>query len=70
MSKFGPNRKELIFRLVFSLVGLALLGLAVVIRGIPNGPALFEVFGIAGLFFGGTAVWAIWKLTQQTSDGA
>jgi xanthosine utilization system XapX-like protein len=69
MSKFGPDRGELRFRLVFSLVGLALLGVAVAIRGIPSGPALVEVFGIAGLFFGGTAVWTIWKLTKGGKDG-
>jgi hypothetical protein len=28
----------------------------------PRGPALFEVFGIAGVFFLGTAIWSAWKL--------
>ena len=60
-------RWEILFRLGFGLVGLALIGVAVAVRGIPQGPALFEVFGIAGLFFGGTVVWAILKLRAAKS---
>lgn len=56
--KYGPTRGELWFRLGFSLAGLGLLAVAVAYRGIPSGPALVEVIGVAGLFFGGTAVWA------------
>jgi hypothetical protein len=69
MKRHGPDRSELIFRLVFSLVGLVVLAGAVAIRGIPTGPALVEVFGIAGLFFGGTALWTVWKLTKGDKDG-
>lgn len=58
----GPGRGELWFRLVFSLVGLALLAFAIGVRGWPPAPALFEVIGVAGAFFGGTALWALWKL--------
>ena len=61
----GPSRKELWFRLCFSLFGLALVVLTVVIRGISNSAALVEVIGIAGLFFGGTAVWTARKLWQK-----
>ncbi|ETX30033.1 hypothetical protein [Roseivivax isoporae] len=60
----GPSRGELIFRLVFSLCGLALVVLTVAVRGIANSAALVEVIGIAGLFFGGTALWtarALWR---------
>lgn len=58
----GPTRNELWFRLVFSLVGLALLVVVVMVRGISNAAALVEVVGIAGLFFGGTALWTARKL--------
>lgn len=56
--RFGPTRGELWFRLVFALAGLVLLGVAVAVRGFPVGPAMVEVGGIAGLFLGGTVVWA------------
>lgn len=58
----GPTRNELWFRLAFSLFGLALLTVAILVRGIANSAALVEVVGIAGLFFGGTAIWAAHKL--------
>jgi hypothetical protein len=61
----GPTRNELWFRLIFSLFGLALLSVAVWVRGIANAPALVEVMGIAGVFFGGTALWTIRKLWQS-----
>ena len=61
MSKFGPTRGELKFRLAFSLVGLALMGAAVATRGM-GGIAWLEVVVIAGAFFGGTAIWTAWQL--------
>ncbi len=61
----GPTRNELWFRLVFSLAGLALLIAAVMIRGISNAAALVEVVGIAGLFFGGSAIWTARKLWRS-----
>lgn len=60
----GPSRNELWFRLLFSLAGLALLVVAVMVRGISNAAALVEVVGIAGVFFGGTAIWTargLWR---------
>ena len=62
MSKFGPSRSEIRFRLYTSIAGLLLLLGAVAFRGLPKGPAMFEVVGIAGAFFGGTLVWSIVKL--------
>ncbi|MFN3825028.1 MAG: hypothetical protein ACK4GW_06355 [Pseudorhodobacter sp.] len=53
---FAPTRGELWFRLVFSLFGLGLLMFALWYRGIPQGPALIEVVGVASLFFGGSAM--------------
>jgi hydrogenase/urease accessory protein HupE len=46
----------------FSLVGLGLLVAVIVVRGWPKGPALFEVIGVAGLFFGGTLGWSLYLL--------
>jgi hypothetical protein len=63
--KFGPSRGELWFRLVFSVLGLAMMGFALWYRGIPEGPALFEVVGLAGAFFGGTAIWTGVKLWRR-----
>jgi xanthosine utilization system XapX-like protein len=69
-NRFGPSKSELKLRLLFSLGGLLLLGAALVYRGIPQGPALFEVIGVAGLFFGGTAIWTLRKLLRKEySDG-
>lgn len=65
MSKFGPTRGELKFRLLVSLGGLVLMVTALAYRGIPQGPALVEVVGIAGLFFGGTTVYSGWKLAKR-----
>ncbi len=64
-SKFGPSRGELWFRLVFSVLGLAMMGFALWYRGVPEGPALFEVVGLAGAFFGGTAIWTGVKLWRR-----
>ncbi|MFP7671988.1 hypothetical protein ACG74X_01395 [Marivita sp. S0852] len=58
----GPTRGELWFRLAFSLFGLGLLAATVAIRGIANFAALIEVVGIAGAFFGGTAIWSAIRL--------
>ena len=49
MSKYGPTRGEHIF-------GLACIGVLLAVRGVPKGPGLVEVVGIAGAFFGGTLV--------------
>lgn len=64
MSKYGPSRSELKFRLYASVVGLALLAGALIFRGLPTGPAMFEVVGIAGAFFGGTFIWALRRLRR------
>jgi uncharacterized membrane protein HdeD (DUF308 family) len=63
--KHGPTPGELRFRLVFSLLGFALTLMALFAQGIPSAPALFEVLGIAGLFFGGTAVWSALRLMRR-----
>lgn len=68
MSKFGPSRSEIKFRMYVSLIGLALLVAALVFRGLPTGPAMIEVVGIAGAFFGGTLVWSIIKLRSLSKS--
>ena len=64
-NKYGPSRGELIFRAAFSVAGLAFLALALALRGIPQGPGLIEVLGIALLVFGGTLVLSLWKLARR-----
>ena len=54
--KYGPSRGELKFRLVVGLAGLVVLAGIVAWRGMPTGPAFFEMILIGGAFFGGTAV--------------
>ncbi|WP_300017967.1 hypothetical protein [uncultured Roseobacter sp.] len=70
MTKFGPNRRELIFRLYVSIAGLVLLVAALVYRGMPQGPATFEIVGIAGAFFGGTLLWTLKKLIRKEYSDA
>ena len=53
-NKFGPTRGELWFRMAVGVGGLGFLAYALSVRGMPSGPALFEVLGIGGVFFGGT----------------
>ena len=68
--KHAPTKADLKFRLAFSVAGLALMVGGVLCRGMPQGPAFFEVIGIASLFFGGTAIWTIRKLMKgEYSDG-
>lgn len=69
MSKFGPTRGEHKLRLVISVVGLCLMVSALVIHGVPTGPALFEVIGVAGVFFAGSAGWSARKLWLDGKDG-
>ncbi|WP_299734979.1 hypothetical protein [uncultured Roseobacter sp.] len=65
MSKYGPDKKELQFRLYVSIAGLILMIGAIAYRGMPQGPAMFETLGIAGAFFGGTFVWTLKKLIRK-----
>jgi len=70
MTKYAPTKSDLKFRLAFSLAGLAMMVGAVLYRGAPVGPAMFEILGISTVFFGGTAIWTIRKLIRKEySDG-
>lgn len=62
--KFGPDRGELWVRLGISALGLGLLAGVFAVHGLPEGPGLVEVVGVAGLFFGisgARAGWRLWK---------
>jgi hypothetical protein len=50
--RFGPTRGELWVWLWISAGGLGLMAVALIIRGLPSGPALAEVVGVASLVFG------------------
>ena len=50
--RFGPTRGELWFWLALSAGGLLLMLAALFVRGLPSGPAIFEVVGMAGIVFG------------------
>lgn len=50
--RYGPTRGELWFWLWASAGGLGLMGLALALRGLPSGPAIAEVVGMAGIVFG------------------
>jgi hypothetical protein len=63
--KFGPTRGELLFRFWAGVAGVFLLAGVMMKMGIPSGPALVELYGFGGLFFGGTAIWAGWKLWHR-----
>ncbi len=63
--KFGPSRGELKFRAIVSVFGLGLMVFALWYRGIPEGPGLIEVVGLASLMFGGSLVHAVWKLIKR-----
>ena len=67
-NKYGPSRGELWFRLLVGIIGFAFLTVVVTARGMPSGPALVEVVGFGGIFFGGTILWAAWKLWKSRAD--
>lgn len=50
--RFAPTRGELWVWLWLSAGGFGLMAVALVVRGIPEGPAIAEVVGLAGLVFG------------------
>ncbi|MGL4239049.1 hypothetical protein [Tabrizicola sp.] len=50
--RFGPTRGELWFWLWMSAGGFCLMAVALFVRGIPEGPAIAEVVGLATVVFG------------------
>ncbi len=63
--RYGPTRGELWFWLWVSLGGLALMGVALTVRGIPTGPALAEVVGLAGVVFGYLGLRSVKRLIRR-----
>lgn len=63
-NKYGPTRSDLKFRLAFSVVGLGLVGAALVYRGVPTSAGGWEAIGIGIAFFGGTLAWTLRKLIK------
>ncbi|WP_430465680.1 hypothetical protein [Tabrizicola sp.] len=53
------------FRSVVSVLGLAFVGFLLWRRGVPDGPALIEVVGVALAFFGGTLALSVWRLVKR-----
>lgn len=64
MTKFAPPRQELIFRLVLSILALALLVFALSQRSV-NSAAGVEMVASVVLFFGGTIGWTLWRLFKS-----
>jgi len=62
---YGPTRGELWFWLVVSLGGLALVGAAVWLRGIPNGPALVEALLLPVALFGWLGARSVRRLIRR-----
>ncbi len=63
--RYGPTRGELWGWLMASAAGLGLVAFALFSRGIPTGPALVEVVGIAGLLFGYLAARSVKRLIRN-----
>ena len=63
--RFGPTRGELWFWLWVALGGIVLMGFALIYRGLPKGPALAEVVGIAGLVFGYLGLRSVKRLIRR-----
>ena len=64
MSKYGPTRGELKFRVAVSLFILVLMGAAMLIKGVPTGLVGIEMFLFCGGFALGTGGWSLWKLMR------
>lgn len=64
MNKYGPDKKELRFRIALSCVGLALLGFAIWYRGWPQGPAGFELIIFGGGFCLASIIWSLWRYVK------
>ncbi len=64
MSKFGPTRGELKFRLGVGVFVCGLLVVAAIVKGVPTGLVGIELFVFCGAFGLGSIIWSIWKLMR------
>jgi hypothetical protein len=62
------TRGEAWLRLALSATGLALIAGILVVQGLPEGPGLVEVVGVAGLFLGWLAVTALRRLMRAGGE--
>ena len=63
--RFAPSRGELWFWLWVSAGGFALLAVALGLRGIPEGPAIAEVVGLATVVFGSLGGRSVKRLIRR-----
>jgi hypothetical protein len=63
--KYSPTRGELKFWLVLSTFGLCLMVIVLVKRGIPIGPALFEVVALPSVFLGYLFIRSVKRLIRR-----
>lgn len=63
--KYAATRGELQFWLVISLIGLGMMIAVLVKRGIPPGPALFEVVALPSVFLGYLFIRSIKRLIRR-----
>ena len=63
--RFGPTRGELWVWLWASAGGFAFLAVALVVRGIPDGPAIAEVVGLATVVFGYLGIRSVKRLIRR-----
>ncbi|MEM7544830.1 MAG: hypothetical protein AAF367_04770 [Pseudomonadota bacterium] len=68
MGKYDPPPSEYRFRIIASVVILAIVVFALIYRGLPTGPASIEAI-VSGVIFGSaTIAWSVWKLKQRGKD--
>lgn len=63
----GPGQGELRVRLALVALGFVLILIAVVARGM-DGAATVEVLAIAGLFFGGSALFILRRMSRREDE--
>ncbi|HMO07339.1 MAG TPA: hypothetical protein PKD10_06780 [Paracoccaceae bacterium] len=62
------TRGEAWMRLGFCAVGFALVVGVLAVHGLPEGPGLVEVLGVAVLFFGWSALTALRRLNRKREE--
>ena len=63
--KYGPSRGELKFWLILSLAGLCLMIGVLLKRGLPSGPAMFEVVALPSVFLGFLFIRSVKRLIRR-----
>ena len=63
--KYAATRGELKFWLLISGAGLALMAGVLGVRGLPSGPALFEVVALPSVFLGWLFIRSVKRLIRH-----